>query len=226
MKRGHYKKRDTYICKWCKKTFTPKNDAFYHRNSHPIQYCSRKCGRKCNIGKTYTIQHKEKLRKAKLRNPTRYWLGKKRLDTSKLMKRLRLGIPLSEETKRKIAIALKGLKRSEECKKRQSERQKGNKSILWRGGISKIHKRIRAGLKFRLWRGRVYKRDDYTCQKCKKRGGYLHPHHIKSFAVNKMIRFDIQNGITLCISCHKEFHKKYGYGKNNEIQLKEFITNQ
>lgn len=32
------------------------------------------------------------------------------------------------------------------------------------------------------WRNKVYERDNYTCQKCGKRGGNLNAHHIKHFA--------------------------------------------
>ena len=58
----------------------------------------------------------------------------------------------------------------------------GAKNPNWKGGVSPINKRIRRSSKFFQWRKQVFERDNYTCQKCGKRGGELHPDHIKQFA--------------------------------------------
>ncbi len=63
------------------------------------------------------------------------------------------------------------------------------------------------------WRESVYERDDYTCQKCFKKGIRFNAHHIEGFAENKDLRTDMDNGITLCEQCHKKFHIKYGKTK-------------
>ena len=56
------------------------------------------------------------------------------------------------------------------------------------------------------WRTTVFKRDNHTCQHCCERGGKLNAHHIKSFAKYPQYRLDVDNGITLCLSCHNEMH--------------------
>lgn len=65
---------------------------------------------------------------------------------------------------------------------------------------------------YKLWRKAVYERDHYTCQACGNRGVKLNAHHIKPYAYYIDARFDIENGITLCESCHKELHRRLSRG--------------
>lgn len=74
------------------------------------------------------------------------------------------------------------------------------------------------------WRTVIYKRDNYTCAKCGAYGRRLNAHHINSWNEHEDERFDLENGITLCESCHKDFHSEYGYGNNNEHQFNKFIA--
>jgi 5-methylcytosine-specific restriction endonuclease McrA len=76
---------------------------------------------------------------------------------------------------------------------------------------------------YRNWRLSVYKRDNFTCQKCNKLGnGNINAHHIESYNSNPDLRISLENGITLCEDCHKDFHNKYGRGNNNKEQFIEF----
>jgi hypothetical protein len=78
----------------------------------------------------------------------------------------------------------------------------------WKGGITPENKKDRCSSKYKNWRISVFLRDKYTCQKCNKKGGILNAHHIIEFAKNKDLRFDINNGITLCKKCHINLHSK------------------
>ena len=40
------------------------------------------------------------------------------------------------------------------------------------------------------------------------------------------LRTDVNNGITMCKECHKDFHTKYGYKNNDFMQLVDFIINR
>ena len=64
--------------------------------------------------------------------------------------------------------------------------------------------RARLYEKINLWRLAVFERDNYTCQDCKKNGCYIEAHHIKSWAKYPELRFNINNGKTLCKDCHKK----------------------
>lgn len=75
------------------------------------------------------------------------------------------------------------------------------------------------------WRSDVFFKFEYTCQKCGQKGGYLIAHHIKNWADNLDLRYEVDNGIILCKDCHNKFHKKYGRRNTNQIQLNEFLNN-
>lgn len=78
--------------------------------------------------------------------------------------------------------------------------QKGKKHYNWQGGKSKNK---RTGFKYYKWRSKVFQRDNWTCQTCGIREIYLEAHHIKSWSKYPKLRYILNNGITLCLKCHK-----------------------
>ena len=79
----------------------------------------------------------------------------------------------------------------------------GKLSPAYKHGKSSEIKLLRAGDDNKKWRLAVLKRDLYACQRCFKKG-YLEVHHKKSFTNHPELRFNIDNGITLCPSCHSK----------------------
>ena len=67
---------------------------------------------------------------------------------------------------------------------------------------------LRRNADYAEWRLAVFKRDNFTCQKCHKQGVKLNAHHIYEYAKYDDLRLDVINGITLCVKCHKKLHKK------------------
>lgn len=59
----------------------------------------------------------------------------------------------------------------------------------------------RYSLKFDIWGLHVKQRDSYTCRRCGRKED-LHAHHIVPWKVDESKRFDLDNGITLCRTCH------------------------
>lgn len=115
-----------------------------------------------------------------------------------------IGQKITEETRRKISATLKGnipwnkgKKASSEIIKKMSEVRLGKST--WNKGLLKSKRRF-ADL-YKVWRNRVKERDGYKCQRCESEKK-LHVHHIIPWKENESLRFDLENGITLCMSCH------------------------
>lgn len=90
-----------------------------------------------------------------------------------------------------------------------------------------LNRRIRYSKKMKLWRLGVFSRDNYTCQNCGARNGngstvVLHADHIKPFALFPELRFELSNGRSLCVPCHKKtdtFGRKPIYAQKNNSKI-------
>lgn len=88
----------------------------------------------------------------------------------------------------------------------------------------RVHRR--ATTKYNTWIRNVKDRDNYTCQICgfkgSKHDGKIQAHHLNSYKLFPDERNVVDNGISLCNTCHKAFHSFYGKITNKE-QLLQFI---
>lgn len=87
--------------------------------------------------------------------------------------------------------------------------------------LTPMFNHIRLLAQYKDWRKEVFNRDDYSCQICGEQG-YIQAHHIKSVKQILMDNnittsfeakfckelWEVDNGITYCINCHKEEHRK------------------
>ena len=108
----------------------------------------------------------------------------------------------------------------------------GPKNPRWRSDLTNEDRR-NLSYKFRHlqnnpmlveWRNSVFKRDKFNCQVCGKNGG-VNSHHLFSWGSCKEKRYDTDNGITMCRSCHKKFHEEFGWGNNTPDQYSKFKSN-
>lgn len=170
--------------------------------------------------KTMTPEWREHIRLGHIGKPHPSKPHKQTEATKKKLSLAHLGIPRSEETKAKLRQYRGkkhwnfGRKMPLETRIKLGKSREGSKSHFWRGGINKKHLKIRGSLKYALWREAVYARDKYTCVLCGAKGVELNADHIKSFSFFPKLRFEISNGRTLCVPCHK---KTDNYGGKKSV---------
>lgn len=102
-------------------------------------------------------------------------------------------------------------KRTPEWRNKIAESHKGEKCYLWKNGASTQNEILRKRQAFKHWRKAVFERDNYTCRDCgdRSRAGHrirIHPHHIKLLSEHPELAYDINNGLTLCYTCHQKRH--------------------
>ena len=84
---------------------------------------------------------------------------------------------------------------------------RGRNHPSWKGGLRFWKKRDAASLRYKSWRNKIFKRDNWTCQLCGDRSKKKYPvilevHHLKSWKNYPKLRYTLYNGITLCKECH------------------------
>lgn len=114
-----------------------------------------------------------------------------------------VGRPLSPETRAKMSASRTGKKFTPEHCANISAAQRGERGHNWQGGIASQNTLIRKGLEMRAWRTAVFERDNYTCVHCGDRRGPFNADHILPFSTHPHLRFELTNGRTLCVPCHR-----------------------
>jgi hypothetical protein len=189
-------------------------------------------GHKTNFGKQFP---KEKYPNYAMRNKNHSVKTKEEMSEQRKGRKItwgdeisksKIGVPCPNGSLAKIGQKhpMYGKKQSLESNIKRRIKLLGENCHFWKGGITPIHKLIRCGLFYKLWREVVFKRDNYTCQECGLHSGngkavYLEAHHIKSFAEYPELRFDINNGITLCKGCHILLDEIRGNNSKNKIVM-------
>ena len=165
------------------------NKKFSSKSCSKRKFCSFVCYRKTPILDSTRL----KMSNSHKNNPVKYWLGKK-------------------QTK-------------DMCNKK-AEKMIGNKHLIgktWvvlsrRNPFKSLMTFLRGTTNMNEWRKGVYAKDNWTCKICGVRGYTLQADHIKPFSIifqeNKIKSekqaydckelWDINNGRTLCLNCHKK----------------------
>lgn len=167
-----------------------------------------------NKGKKHSKEQNEKTKQRMLANPIRYWLGKKRpnisgensptkrkevrnkISKSNIGKHSGKKPPRSIEHRKHISESKKGIPRPD---------LKGENNHMWIKDRNKlkIDREKAYDTKYKYWMLEVKKRDNWKCKLLNKECfGKLEAHHILSWKEYQELRYDINNGITLCHAHH------------------------
>lgn len=135
-------------------------------------------------------------------------LGRKRSKEFKQSCRKRMLGTIVSEKRRKIASKTHKGKQWQLGRKQPPEEIKKRTEAVIKAWDLKGRKKYKRYIhvrdkKYLQWRSDVFTRDNWTCQTCGKRGVYLEAHHIKSWSHHLKYRYDVDNGITLCLECHE-----------------------
>src|SRR3990167_5209133 len=152
-----------------------------------VNFCSTKCFHESQT--KYPIEIRECLNcgkelKVYLSSVANGW-GKGKYCSKKCY----FGTPKTIETKNKISKAFSGKNHPN-----------------WKGGITKGRQERNQNI-YREWRIGIFSIDRYTCQFCGTRNGQgktirLEAHHILTWSEFPEMRFELENGTTLCEECH------------------------
>lgn len=117
--------------------------------------------------------------------------------------------PWNSELRGELSHAF-GKKQSQKVKQFLSQSRRGENNPAWKGGTTWASSKIRSSKIYREWANFIYEKDSFTCVTCgyKSKGKVkgvrldIHADHIKSFTDFPELRFDLDNGRTLCVPCH------------------------
>lgn len=104
-----------------------------------------------------------------------------------------------------------GKKHTEETRAKMRGAHNGN----WRDGASRKNDLIRKSIEYKDWRTAIFLRDNRTCVLCGSTQN-IEADHILPFSTYPELRFDINNGRTLCQPCHKKTDT-YGNSKKTRV---------
>lgn len=205
------------VCEGCKREFVPPKGK--------SKYCSRYCFGSHSTPHANFLEASKKIDRKKLGTLI---MSKNWKNNRERMRAVNKGKIRSEETKDKLSEITKKQWESgqfdEDVNGRRKNLKKGKDHFNYKNGAGSIREKLHSLFQYKEWRNSVFIRDDYTCQGCGVRGGYLEAHHIVPFreiqkrhgftnhveAAKCDELFDVNNGTTLCKECHGEVdeHRK------------------
>jgi hypothetical protein len=127
-----------------------------------------------------------------------------------------------------LQISLGALHNGHGCKYCGIEKNSGETHYLYNPDLTEEERIIGRKIEgYVEWQQQIYKKFHYTCQVCSqhiKQDGAAH--HLYNYKDYPELRLDVDNGILMCGTCHREFHSIYGNKNNIPEQLKEYINSK
>lgn len=130
-------------------------------------------------------------------------------------------------TKVPVGMSFNEYMKTDEYRNKISKANGGKNNGMYKPELSKEHRvNMRGIFGYKKWSKTVRERDNYTCCVC----GFtsdntrkLHAHHLEGYKENEKLRLDVDNGVTVCCTCHNKFHNRYRGKKTTREQFEEFV---
>lgn len=154
----------------------------------------------CYNGSTMTIRN-QWLKKPNVKNEVIIEMYQKGLSSEQIGKELGLAKSSVSRRLKKLGIKLRT----------SSDYEGKDRYWLWKGEFYRDPvSRKRSQRKHRNWSLAVRQRDGFKCTKCGASNCKLEAHHNPPIeeCMKLGTEFSISNGVTLCIPCHRNIHKK------------------
>lgn len=116
----------------------------------------------------------------------------------------------TEAEKEKIAAALRGRVRDPEIGRKASATRLANRTKPY-------PEKRQKDPRYKPWRDAVLRRDDYKCKRCGFRDEGNHAHHLLEWKEFPALRYDVNNAITLCVSCHAKTHHELRRAERGKV---------
>ena len=149
--------------------------------------------------------------------------GKKRpIEIGKKISQIKKGHSVSKETRLKISKSLVGFRHSEETKIKFRNSRGGNKNWNYIEDRNLLVRRNRSDPESIEWRRKVYTRDNFKCRMSNSDcDGEIQAHHILPWRDFVELRYEVNNGITLCRAHHP---RKWSEEKRLAPYFKELVS--
>lgn len=208
-------KRKEVLCTNCSKVLlrTP-----YQLERRDNQFCDRKCD----------TEYKKRIGFYNTENHPSYKGGRVKVKCTNCEK---------EKEVKQYQVSQNYFYCSKKCMKEHKSTFTQDKAYNWKGGINKLQNSIRKLTDSKDWTKSIFERDYYTCQRCMKGNNQLEAHHL--IGVSQLIKmnkiktvneakqcnmlWDLNNGVTMCKKCHREFHNLFGVYKFTPQDYYKFI---
>lgn len=220
-------KKVKVICEYCGKITHTSYQSYSNIKSRGEKFpCSIKCAYNKNIetnlkkyGVKHTMQRKDVLEKSKRTVIEKYGtdniakteLFKEKYKNTMTTKYNVINGFMADEIKEKSKKTMK-IKYGVEYNTQREEIKR--KFLYGENNPSYVHGRAN-------FRKTCFERDRNKCVVCNSTEK-LHIHHIEARNVNPDLEYVLDNCVTLCEKCHRQFHSMYGNGYNTKQQFEEF----
>lgn len=204
------RRRVSLVCATCAEPFEVRQADYDYRVSkgEPPTYCSRACMHaspawKENLGAALRESH---VADAQRRAALARVHARQQTPDGKAAIRERTKRQMQDPEKRERWKAGVDRRTADPAWRSSPQFRRGQAHAKYRGNAAARRDQANR-IRYARWRKAVLTRDNRTCLECGATGVQLHAHHVQAWATHPELRYVVDNGKTLCASCHGKIPK-------------------